>query len=136
MHALDERSTRQSVPHRTPHLPDASVFCDPMTYDDEDPYRETAINPTALFEVLSKSTEAYDRGIKSTQYRLISSLKVHVLVSQEEPHVELYERQDDSSWRFTEVSGKQASLLIASLGIRLSLAELYDRVEFEEAGLR
>ncbi len=69
--------------------PDAAVYCGPMEYDPEDNQAETATNPTVVFEVLSDSTEAYDRGAKAAHYRRIESLKAYVLVSQNMPFVEL-----------------------------------------------
>ena len=69
--------------------PDVSVYCDPLQRDEEDSDGETYTNPSALFEVLSSTTEAYDRGLKSSSYRTIQSLKAYVLVSQDEPHAEI-----------------------------------------------
>jgi Uma2 family endonuclease len=110
--------------------PDISVYCGPIEYDEEDRFAETAVNPTALFEVLSPSTEAYDRGLKAESYRRIPSLRAYVLVSQEGPHVELYERQGDQSWLLTEQSTLGASLRLPFISVELLLAEIYDRVEF------
>lgn len=116
--------------------PDASVFCGRMEYDEEDDQKETAINPTALFEVLSDSTEAYDRGTKAEHYRKIASLRAYALLSQNGPHIELYERQSDGSWKLTEASGIDSSLEIQSLDIQLSLAAIYDQVEFPLPALK
>ncbi len=112
------------------NYPDASVFCGPLEYDEEDPYTETVTNPTVLFEVLSRSTEAYDRGFKAEQYRRIPSLRAHVLVSQKEPHVEIFFRQPAGPWLFQEESGMTATLTIPAIGIELPLAEIYTGVDF------
>jgi Uma2 family endonuclease len=116
--------------------PDVSVFCGPLEYDDEDDQKETATNPTALFEVLSDSTEAYDRGTKAEHYRKIPSLKAYALLSQNAPHIELFERQADGSWSLIEASGMNSVLHMSSLGIDLSLGEIYEQIEFPETVLK
>lgn len=113
--------------------PDASVYCGLIEYDPEDSDGNTATNPAVLFEVLSDSTEAYDRGLKAESYRQIESLRAYVLISQNAPHVEVFERLDDDAWRLREVRGLDASLRIEAIDVTLSLAELYDRVEFSSA---
>ena len=110
--------------------PDASVYCDPIEYDPDDSGIETATNPTVIFEVLSESTEAYDRGFKSANYRRIDSLMAYVLVSQQLPHVEIYERQPDHSWLLREYKDLRASAPIPKIDVLLPLAEIYARVEF------
>jgi Uma2 family endonuclease len=110
--------------------PDASVFCEPAERDDEDSTGETYTNPSVIFEVLSQSTEAYDRGLKAENYRSIESLRAYLLISQYAPHVELYERQSDHTWRLSEVRGLDAVLAIPPVAITLRLAEVYARVEF------
>jgi len=112
--------------------PDASVYCEPLEYDEEDPQRTTATNPTVVFEVLSPSTEAYDRGFKSENYRMIASLKAHVLVSQDKPHAEILVRQPGQPWLFSEASGLDSTLAIPCLGIDLPLARIYARVDFSD----
>ncbi len=110
--------------------PDVSIYCDPLEKDVEDRDGETFLNPTVLFEVLSPSTEAYDRGLKSASYRLIDSLRAYVLVSQESPHVEIFERQPDDSWSLREARGLEAVLKIRPIEIDLPLSEIYERVDF------
>ena len=110
--------------------PDASVYCGPLDYDADDAQAETATNPTILFEVLSKSTEAYDRGLKAESYRSIESLKAYVLVSQDRPHVELQERLSDGTWRLSWAAGLDGVLRLPDIEVELSLAELYERVDF------
>jgi len=94
--------------------PDTTVCCGAIVPDEEDDSSETITNPTALFEVLSKSTEAYDRGFKAENYRQIDSLRVYVLVAQDAPHAELYERQTDGSWLLREVRGLNAALSVGA----------------------
>lgn len=111
--------------------PDVSVYCGPLEKDGDDRIAETYVNPTAVFEVLSRSTEAYDRGFKSHHFRRIDSLKAYVLVSQESPHVEIFERQEQSAWLLREARGRDSILQIPAISVTLSLAEVYDRVSWE-----
>jgi Uma2 family endonuclease len=110
--------------------PDVSVYCGALEKDEDDHDGETFTNPTVLFEVLSPSTEGYDRGLKSESYRFIASLKAYVLVSQDTAHAEIYERQADGSWVLREVRGMESVLAIPPIGVELPLKEVYDRVDF------
>ena len=111
--------------------PDATIVCGRIEFDEEDQDKQTVVNPTVLFEVLSDSTESHDRGKKATHYRRIDSLQALVFVSQGEPKVEVFERDDAGGWKFSEVSGLEAGVRIPAVEIILPLAELYDRVEFD-----
>ena len=115
--------------------PDVSIYCGRLEYDEQDPGSETATNPALVFEVLSPSTEAYDRGFKAENYRQIASLRAYVLVSQESPHVEVYERQGDDTWLFREVNRLSAMMRLSSINVALPLAEIYARVEFPASAL-
>jgi Uma2 family endonuclease len=108
--------------------PDASVICGELQFDDEE--RDTVLNPTLLAEVLSDSTEAYDRGKKFDHYRQLPSLKEYLLVSQDCPKVERFARNPDGTWTLTIASGLDQSLDLPSIGVRLSLAEVFDKVDF------
>lgn len=114
--------------------PDASVICGPIEYDDEDDQKETATNPSAVFEVLSQHTESYDRGRKAEAYRGIESLRAYILIMQERPHVEIQERLDDGTWRLRWVSGLDAVISLPQIEMDLAMTELYERVSFEEEG--
>ena len=111
--------------------PDASVICEPVEFDDEQ--RDTVLNPVLLVEVLSPSTEAYDRGKKFEHYRRIPSLREYLLVAQDAPHIEHFLRNDDQTWTLTEVSGLEATLTLPTLGIQLPLREIFDKIDFNEA---
>lgn len=111
--------------------PDLSITCDEPKFEDE--VQDTLLNPRVIFEVLSKSTEAYDRGKKFGHYRQIDALKEYVLVSQTEPLVERYAREPDGSWRLTVYKGLDAVLELDSVPCRLSLADIYRRVDFAQA---
>ncbi|MBI5799589.1 MAG: Uma2 family endonuclease [Verrucomicrobia bacterium] len=113
--------------------PDLSVICGPLQFADSD---DTVTNPSVLVEVLSPSTEAYDRGQKFLQYRQIPTLREYLLVSQHEPLLELFVRQDTNLWSLREASGLDARLEIPSLEITVSLAEIYANVTFPPQPLR
>ncbi len=110
--------------------PDALVICGPLElvpgHDD------MVTNPTLIVEVLSDSTEAYDRGRKFAHYRMLPSFAEYVLISQKEPLVEVFFRQGDGTWQLTPVRGRDATVRLQSLGVELQLVEIYDRVEFPE----
>lgn len=110
--------------------PDVVVVCgDPEVTDK---HGETLLNPTLLVEVLSPSTEAHDRGFKSAQYRTIKGLQEYVLVSQSEARVEVFRRQTDGTWVMTEAVGLDAICEFRSVECRIPLAEIYDKVSFED----
>jgi Uma2 family endonuclease len=102
--------------------PDASVVCGPVQSADADAH--AIVNPILLVEVLSDSTEAYDRGQKASHYRRIPSLRAYLLVSQHEPRLELQVRQADGRWTLIEV-GAGGRLELEPLGIGLDVDEVY-----------
>lgn len=103
--------------------PDVSVVCDKLETSVDDDH--AIVNPILLVEVLSDSTEAYDRGQKAAHYRRIPSLRAYLLVSQHEPHLELFVRRDDGTWSLLEAEADQR-LGVEPLGIELSVAEVYE----------
>ncbi len=107
--------------------PDVSVVCGPPQLADE--HSDILLNPSFIAEVLSPSTEGYDRGRKFEQYRAIASLAEYLLVAQDRVHVELFTRQADGRWVLSEASGLEATLELPSIGCRLSLADLYEKVD-------
>jgi Uma2 family endonuclease len=112
--------------------PDVSVACSqPHFADDEG---DTLTNPVVICEVLSPSSEAYDRGFKFAQYRQIPSVREYLLVSQFEPRVELFRRQEGGAeWMFSDHAGMDASLHLSSIGCELRLASIYDKIIFQAA---
>jgi Uma2 family endonuclease len=97
-----------------------------------DKYFDTLTNPTVIIEVLSPSTEAYDRGKKFQQYRTLDSLREYLLVSQDRPSVEQFIRQDDGEqWILTVVTDLATSIVLPSIGCQLTLADIYDQVRFK-----
>ena len=99
----------------------------------EDNYQDTVLNPQVIFEVLSDSTESYDRGKKFAQYRSLDSLREYFLVSQKEYRVERFTRQEDGNWLYSEVTDPEGSIEIASVVCRLSLSRIYHKVDFKSA---
>jgi Uma2 family endonuclease len=108
--------------------PDIVVTCaEPQFADDQ---KDTLLNPVILIEALSPSTEAYDRGFKFAQYRLIESLQEYALVSQVEPRVEVFRRQKDSGWLLTEFVSLDAVCHFESAPCTIALADIYEKVAF------
>ena len=107
------------------HYPDIVVVCGTPQF--EDTQVDTLLNPTVLIEVLSPSTEAYDRGGKFAHYRKIATLREYLLVTQDQPRIERYMRQGDV-WILTEAVGLEASMALESMDCVLSLREVYDKV--------
>ena len=110
--------------------PVASVICGPLEYAKIDERLETVTNPTLIVEVLSDSTEAYDRGTKFAHFRSLPSFAEYVLVSQTEPLVEVFSSLPEGTWELTPVRGLEASAPLRSLQISLALAEVFDGVDF------
>lgn len=109
--------------------PDLMALCgEADIYDDR---RDVILNPALIVEVLSPSTEAYNRGRKSQIYRTIPSLRDLLLLSQSEVRAELYTRTDDGRWLLTDFRDPQERIPLDSVGCSLSLAEVYDKVELE-----
>lgn len=110
--------------------PDTVVVCGEPEFSDDE--KDVLQNPTVLVEVLSRSTELYDRGDKFAAYRELESLQAYVLVSQLMPRVEAFKRQGDD-WLFSEVSGLEKMLILEFIGCELKLAEVYEKVDFSRA---
>jgi Uma2 family endonuclease len=112
--------------------PDLMVICGgPQFADDR---RDTVVNPVLIVEVLSESTEAYDRGQKFEQYRTLPSLREYLLVAQDAPRIEQWIRQPDHNWLLAEISGRDASIRLASIDCVLPLAEIYDQIDWPAEG--
>jgi Uma2 family endonuclease len=109
--------------------PDATIVCGEQIFDDD--HRDTLLNPTVIIEVLSDSTEKYDRGKKSNHYRQIASLKELILIAQDRPQVERFTRQPNGDWLFHEQKELSAEFELKSLGISVAMSELYRGVKFE-----
>jgi Uma2 family endonuclease len=109
--------------------PDAMVICGDRTfYDDR---RDVVTNPTLIVEVLSESSEAYDRGNKFRHYRALPSLQAYLLLSQQGVQAELFVRQPDGSWNLSVFADPTDRIRLAAIGAELVLGEAYDKVELE-----
>lgn len=113
---------------------DVTVVCGRPQFDDSE--QDTLLNPTLIVEVLSKSTESYDRGTKFQNYRSLESLTDYLLIAQDRPQIEHYARQANEQWLLSEVRGLERVLELPTLGCALSLADVYDLVEFPPTDLR
>ncbi len=110
--------------------PDVTVVCGDARFRDDE--RDVLVNPTLVVEVLSESTERFDRGEKSAGYRSVESVRQIVLVSQHEPRVEVYTRAAAGRWIFDETTSNGV-VALESIGCEIPLDEIFLRV-FDGAG--
>jgi Uma2 family endonuclease len=103
--------------------PDVVVVCGEPQLE-----QDTLLNPTLIVEVLSPSTEAYDRGEKFRHYQRLESLQEYLLIAQDRHRVEQYVRQPDGRWLYAEAHELSATLQLPSIGCDLALSEVYDKV--------
>lgn len=108
--------------------PDLAVVCGGPKFKDE--VFDTLLNPVLLIEVLSESTESYDRGKKFQHYRSIESLREYVLVSQDEARIEKYVKQGDGFWILSEAVGLKSEIEFSTIECRVALSEVYDKIDF------
>jgi Uma2 family endonuclease len=108
--------------------PDLMAVCGDRQFLDD--RRDVVTNPTLVVEVLSDSTEAYDRGDKFADYRSIPSLCAYLLLSQQRVSAELFLRQPSGDWLLCVYTDPSDSIPLTALDTELSLAEVYDKVEF------
>ncbi len=108
--------------------PDVVVVCGEPVFEDDQ--LDTLTNPTLIIEVLSESTESYDRGKKFRYYRTIESLAEYLLVAQDERRVEQYVRQTDGRWLLSEIRSLDGKAELLSIECLLNLSEIYDKVTF------
>ena len=110
--------------------PDLVVVCGKPRFDDDQ--EDTLLNPRVIIELLSKSTEAYDRSEKFAQYRALQSMTDYLLIAQDIARLEHYARQPDGSLRFLDSTGLDAVAVVDSIQCQLSLADVYDKVDLAE----
>lgn len=103
--------------------PEASLVCGPEQYSPLDP--DALVNPVLVAEVLSDSTEAYDRGEKFRLYRTLSSLRDYVLISQKQPLVEVFSRDESGLWQFRAYEGLETAISLPSMGAEIAMRDLY-----------
>jgi Uma2 family endonuclease len=112
--------------------PDISAACSEPQF--EDTAVDTLLNPILIIEVLSPSTERYDRGRKFQHYRHIPSMQEYVLIAQDSCHVERYVRRPNNEWVLSETADINSALELTSIQCRLALADIYENVTFEGHG--
>ena len=110
--------------------PDVGVVCDPPQFDDNQ--NDTLLNPRVIIEVLSPSTESYDRGKKFAHYRTIENLTEYLLVSQDQPRVEQYVRQPNGDWLMHEATELTETIHLPSVDCDLKLSDVYAKIEMSQ----
>lgn len=110
--------------------PDIVTACEPQQFEDK--HTDVLLNPSVIIEILSDSTEAYDRGLKFLHYQRLESLWEYVLISQKSCQVEKYHRQADNLWAYSEYHEMTDSVAITSLGCTVCLNDVYRKVELPE----
>ena len=108
--------------------PDAVVVSGELQYHDD--RKDIITNPDLVVEVLSPSTESFDRGAKFEAYRTIESLKEYLLVAQDRPFIEQFIRNEAGKWEYASAIGLESSLALPSIGCTLNLGAVYDKVDF------
>lgn len=115
--------------------PDLAAVCGKPRFEDAE--IDILLNPSLVVEVLSRSTQAYDRGDKASHYRKIDSLVEYLLIAQDRVLIERYRRQGDV-WALMEITDPNATLVLDSVGCEIPVREIYSRLDFavapEEAG--
>lgn len=106
--------------------PDVIVVCGEPKFEDE--HVDTLLNPTLIVEVLSPSTESYDRGKKFAHYRSVESIAEYLLVAQDEYRVEQFVRQTEGRWLLSDIRTLEGIVELASIGCVLKMGEIYDRI--------
>ena len=118
---------RVKLPTGLRTYPDVSIVCDKPQFEDDE--RDTLLNPEVIIEVLSPSTEKYDRGRKFQHYRTLTSLQEYILISQEAHRVERYLRQGDGTWVLSDIIGLDSSITLTKIDCTLQLADIYAKVD-------
>ncbi len=109
--------------------PDVTLVCGERKFLDNK--NDCLLNPNVIVEVLSESTEKYDRGKKFEAYRNIASLKEYMLVSSEDKKIELFTKNNEGKWFLSE-NGVEDTIIIPTIDLTLALSDVYDKVEFEQ----
>jgi Uma2 family endonuclease len=107
--------------------PDLVALCGEPRF--EDGHVDTLLNPSVIIEVLSPSTEAYDRGEKFAHYRRLETLREYVLVAQDKVRVEHYRREGEQ-WVLSEISDPRGTLHLPSVDCHVEVGAIYEKLDF------
>jgi len=129
VYAVDMRVKVRAIGLYT--YPDVAIVCGEPEFEDDNV--DTLLNPTVLVEVLSPSTERYDRIAKSSYYHTIESLAEHLLVAQHEVRAEQHVKQADGSWLQSEHLNLDKTVELGSINCLLKLSDVYDKITFDPA---
>jgi len=110
--------------------PDVVISCEEEQFEDAN--EDILLTPWVILEILSDSTEAYDRGVKFAHYQWIPSLKEYVLISQHFCRVERFFRQNDNTWIYSEFHDLNSTIPIQTIHCELSLQDIYRKIKFNE----
>ena len=111
--------------------PDVSIVCGTPQFDDLK--RDTLTNPLIVVEILSPSTEGYDRGKKFQNYRTVATLQEYILVSQDEYHIEHYINQNNGNWLLTSYDEINTSIHLKAIDCTLIFEDIYNKVDIESS---
>ncbi len=121
---------RVAIPKKRTYVyPDITVVCGHERFTDL--HNDTLLNPTIIIEVLSPSTEAYDRGAKFERYRHIASLQEYILIAQNRIHIEQFVRQADNQWTLTLYNHTDEVLVLSSIQGQVLIRDLYTKIELD-----
>jgi Uma2 family endonuclease len=123
-------NVRVELPNKRYACPDIVVVCGKLEFDGNK--RDTILNPIALIEILSPSTGDFDRGGKADLCREIPSLRDYIVVAQDRPRLDWYSRQGERRWTLEGLWGLEAVLKLESIGVEISLSEIFDGLEFDQ----
>jgi Uma2 family endonuclease len=108
--------------------PDLSIVCGKPVFESSS--RRVLLNPIIIIEVLSESTESFDRGKKFQYYQSIASVQEYVLVAQDARHIDHYRRQSDHLWLLSSLGVEHEQVHLPSINCTLSIEQIYEKVEF------
>ena len=113
------------------NYPDCLIVCEEPKYLDR--HEDVLLNPRVIIEIVSPSTESYDRGFKFQSYRRLPSCQEYIMVSQRAPLIERYVRQADDTWLLTIFEGLERVFSFSSVPIQIPMKALYQLIDFTES---
>ncbi len=127
-------NVKVKVPTFLPYrYPDVTIVCEKRESETISGL-EVLLNPQVIIEVLSPSTEAFDRGAKFSYYKSIPSLREYILIATDRPHVTRFVKQTENEWINSDAIGLDALLTLLQFGVDIPLSEIYRRIEFRPQG--